>query len=277
MKISEYAAITNLETSNIFVVDGPNGTKKIDCSALPFALMSVANVLNNRNIFRGKNLGSEVSEAHKAAISNGTFVDLYIGDYWTINGVNWRIADIDYWYNIGDVPLTNHHLLVIPESSLYNTKMNSSAITTGGYVGSEMYTSGLTEAKSTISSAFGSNVLSHREYLINAVSSGYPSAGAWSDSTVDLMNEPMVYGSYVNTPASNGTNTVKRYTSSQTQLAIFRLAPQFINCTASGTRIGYWLRDVVNATSFTRVSSYGPSQDTSATQEYGVRPVFAIG
>lgn len=62
-----------------------------------------------------------------------------------------------------------------------------------------MYTSNLANAKTIINSAFGSAVLTHREYLTNAVTNGYPSAGAWFDSNVELPNEIMIYGSLVYT------------------------------------------------------------------------------
>ena len=46
-------------------------------------------------VYRGKFLGNTVTAAQYAAIKAGTFDDLYIGDYWTIGGVNYRIAAFD--------------------------------------------------------------------------------------------------------------------------------------------------------------------------------------
>lgn len=277
MKITEYPAIRALEDDNVFLVDGPNGTKIITAADLPFALMDRANVAMHRMMFRGKNIGTSLTETQKMAIQEGTFDDIWLGDYWTINGINWRVADFNYWYNRGDTALTSNHVVVVPETNLYSAKMNDSSITTGGYTGSKMYTSNLATAKSTISSAFGSNVLSHREYLINAVTSGYPSAGTWVDSSVDLMNEQMVFGSHIYTPAGDGTNIVKRYSNSCIQLALFMVCPQFINSTSTGQRISYWLRDVVSSSRFVRVTDYGPATETASSLEYGVRPAFAVG
>ena len=64
-------------------------------------------------IFRGKNLGSSVTSAQWAAIQAGTFDDLYIGDYWTINGVEWVIVAFDYYYNTGDTACTTHHVVLL--------------------------------------------------------------------------------------------------------------------------------------------------------------------
>ena len=229
-------------------------------------------------IYRGKNLGTVVTAEQFAAIKDGTFRDLYIGDYWVIGGVTWRIVDFNYWMGSGDTELTTPHIVVMPDSNLDTGAMNTSATTTGGYTGSAMYTTNMANAKTLVTSAFGDAVLTHREYLINAVTSGYASGGAWTDSGVDLPNELMIYGSHIYAAAGDGTTNVKRYTNSATQLALFRVAPRFINKPdGASARISYWLRDIVNASSFVRVSSYGAPQDTSASQSYGIRPVFAIG
>lgn len=277
MKITEYAAVTSFTEDSILLTDGNQGTKKILVTDAILAALHLVSPENHRRVFRGKNLGNALTSMQKAAIQNGSFEDLWVGDYWQINGINWRIADFDYWYNRGDTPFANHHLAIVPETTLGTAKMNDASTTVGGYTGSKMYTANLATPKATITAAFGSNVLTHREYLINAVTSGYPSAGGWVDSTVELMNEPMVYGAYVYTPASDGTAIVKRYTNSQRQLALFAVAPKFINQTEQGQRIGYWLRDVASDQRFARVEDYGPVTDTAASLEYPIRPVFAIG
>jgi len=149
----------------------------------------------HNSLYRGKSLGTAVTEAQWAAITAGTFEDMYIGDYWTIGGVNWRIADFDYWLRSGDTECTAHHVVVVPDTCLYNAKMNDENVVTGGYMGSKMYTENLDSAKTTINTAFGSaHVLSHKLWLTNAVTNGKATGGAWVASTVDLMTEEMVYG-----------------------------------------------------------------------------------
>lgn len=277
MKIAEYPQVTKLVADDIVLIDGTDGTRTIPAANLPYAAMHLCGPQMHRMVFRGKQIGTSLTAEQRTAIQSGTFEDLWLGDYWLINGVNWRIADFNYWYNRGDQALTSNHVVVVPDTNLGTAKMNSTSTTTGGYTGSEMYTTNLEPAKTTVTNAFGENVLTHREYLINGVTSGVPTAGAWTDSKVDLMNEPMVYGAYVNTPASNGTVTAKRYTNSATQLALFQLCPQFINAPIPTQRIGYWLRDVVSAERFSRVTDYGPVLDTAASLEYGIRPAFAVG
>ena len=45
---------------------------------------------------------------------------------------------------MGDTECTTHHILMIPEKIMGTAAMNDSHITTGGYVGSKMYTTNLT-------------------------------------------------------------------------------------------------------------------------------------
>lgn len=278
MKMSEYPTTTSFDDSSILIADGTAGTRKIYAKDAILAMLDANSVHNHRLVFRGKNLGTSLTIDQKTAIQNGSFSDLWLGDYWVIGGVTWRIVDFNYWMGSGDTELTTPHIVVMPDSNLDTGAMNTSATTTGGYTGSAMYTTNMANAKTLVTSAFGDAVLTHREYLINAVTSGYASGGAWTDSGVDLPNELMIYGSHIYAAAGDGTTNVKRYTNSATQLALFRVAPRFINKPdGASARISYWLRDIVNASSFVRVSSYGAPQDTSASQSYGIRPVFAIG
>lgn len=227
----------------------------------------------HNSIYRGKNLGTTVTEEQWEAISSGTFTDLYIGDYWVIGGVNWRIAAFDYYLNCGDTSFTKHHAVIVPDTCLYNAQMNTTNVTTGAYKGSAMYTANLAQAKSTINSAFGSShVLSHRIYLSNATSNGRASAGEWTDSTVDLMCEHMVYGSGIFSPVSDGSSVPNNYRVEKGQLPLFALEPSRI-C----NRAAWWLRDVITAAAFAYVLVNGLASYLYASYSFGVRPAFCIG
>lgn len=223
-------------------------------------------------IYRGKNLGTAVTDEQWAAISAGTFEDLYIGDYWVINGVNWRIAAFDYYYNTGDTNCDTHHVTVVPDTALYTAQMNTTNDTTGAYVGSAMYTKNLANVKTAINNAFGSaHILSHRQYLQNAVTSGYASGGSWYDSTVELMTEQNVYGCKVFGNCINGTSFPNSYTVDKSQYPLFALNPRMANIRAT-----YWLRDVASAAYFCYVSYNGYAGTGNASLAYGVRPAFSI-
>lgn len=324
MKITDYEKVQALAASNIFLLDGPNGTKTIAADALAKALIGLlsskdfiggvnlseltqinelvsgnkllvgttdgnkaiaaedalfamldgfAPVELRRVLFRGKNLGTALTAVQKAAIKDGSFKGMFLGDYWSIGGRIWRIVDMDYWYNCGDTAFTSHHLVIMPDEALYNAQMNTTNVTTGGYVGSAMYKSNLANAKTIVNAAFQGSVLTHREYLCNAVANGRPSGGAWFDSSIELPNEPMMYGHPHFSPTSDGSTVPSIYTISKTQLALFMVCPRFI----VNRSYNQWLRDVVSSAYFAIVYGYGNTASNGASGSGGVRPVFPVG
>lgn len=232
----------------------------------------------HNSIYRGKFLGNSVTAEQYEAIKSGTFDDLYIGDYWTINNHTYYIAHFDYWLNTGDTACTTHHILVIPKSgNLVSGKMNSTNVTTGAYIGSDFKTgnngnTALAGIKAIIKADFGaSNILTHREYFSNAVTNEYESAGAWYDSDIDLMNEEMVYGGVILGNIKAGTNIQNNHTIDKSQLKLFQERPDLIT-----TRAFWWLRDVVSGADFADVAVYGYANSAGAGNSVGVRPAFAI-
>lgn len=233
-------------------------------------------VINNAGahnaIYRGKNLGSAVTAAQWAAIQAGTFEDLFIGDYWTINGVTWRIAAFDYYLNTGDTACTTHHVTIVPDAKLYDHVMNDTNTTVGAYVGSKMYTEGLNTAKTTINNAFGSaHILNHRQYLKNAVTDNYESGGAWYDSTVELMTEQNVYGGKIFSNCLQGTNWARLSTIDKSQFPLFAHRPDMISCGS-----GIFLRDVASSETFCYTQNNGVAEHVYASTAQGVRPAFSI-
>lgn len=290
-KVTELTAFTTPTDSCLIPIHDGTGLKKITfanfrAKAVEGTEAKIAPLLFNNAgahnaIYRGKSLGSTVTTAQYAAIKAGTFDDLYIGDYWTIGGVNYRIAAFDYYLNSGDTSCTTHHVVIVPDTCLYNAQMHNTSsggyeggaanTTTGGYVGSDMYKSNLEQAKTTIKSAFSGHVLKHRIYLTNAVANGRASGGAWCDSEVDLMCEQMVYGSGIFSPVSDGSNVPANYRVEKSQLPLFQHEPSRI-C----NRATWWLRDVITASRFALVGSYGIAGCDGASFSRGVRPAFCI-
>lgn len=278
-KFADLEAILSVTGTEQMLIHDGNGVKVITVENLHKGLQtdidSVRNVLADgaaahNCIYRGKNLGTSVTAEQYAAISSGKFTDLYIGDYWVIKGVTYRIAAFDYYYNCGDTNFTKHHVVIVPDTSLYKAQMNTSNVTTGGYTGSAMYKSNLAQAKTTIKVAFGSaHVLTKRELLTNAVNGNTPSGWAWFDSDVELMNEVQAYGSVAwGAHDGNGYNVA----SGDGQFPLF-----MFDRTKLHNREDYWLRDVASAPYFSRVISYGYASYGSASDSFGVRPAFCIG
>lgn len=245
----------------------------------------------HNSIYRGKNLGSSVTAAQYAAIDAGTFDDLFIGDYWSISGVTWRIAAFDYWFNYGDGSnvCDTHHIVIVPDGDLNVADgstthwMNASDTTVGAYAGSDWRTGnnsngGRAACISKINSAFGSgHILTYRDQLPNAITNpsgsiAYESAGTWYDCTVEIMTERMVYGCDIfhNVMASG----VIPYLNSidHSQLPLFALDHRYI-C----NRDGWWLRDVASTTKFAHVAYNGICTCYDASYPYiGVRPAFGL-
>ena len=278
-KFADLEAILSVTGTEQMLIHDGNGVKVITVENLHKGLQtdidSVRNVLADgaaahNCIYRGKNLGTSVTAEQYTAISSGKFTDLYIGDYWVINGVTYRIAAFDYYYNCGDTNFTKHHVVIVPDTSLYKAQMNTSNVTTGGYTGSAMYKSNLAQAKTTIKAAFGSaHVLTKRELLTNAVNGNTPSGWAWFDSDVELMNEVQAYGSVAwGAHDGNGYNVA----SGDGQFPLF-----MFDRTKLHNREDYWLRDVSSATAFSGVGNGGHAAYASASSSLGVRPAFCIG
>lgn len=290
-KVTELTAFTTPTDSCLIPIHDGTGLKKITfanfrAKAVEGTEAKIAPLLFNNAgahnaIYRGKSLGSTVTTAQYAAIKAGTFDDLYIGDYWTIGGVNYRIAAFDYYLNSGDTSCTTHHVVIVPDTCLYNAQMHNTSsggyeggaanTTAGGYVGSDMYKSNLEQAKTIIKSAFSGHVLKHRIYLTNAVANGRASGGAWCDSEVDLMCEQMVYGSGIFSPVSDGSNVPVNYRVEKSQLPLFQHEPSRI-C----NRNNWWLRDVITASIFANVNFNGSADYYYASNSLGVRPAFCI-
>lgn len=220
---------------------------------------------------RCKYLGTAITDAQNTAIKNRTYDDLFIGDYWTINGVNWRIVAIDYYYNVGSNNFNKGNIIVMPDTVLYNDLMNTTDTTAGAYVGSLMRTQNLNNARTIAQNAFGSHLANHRIVLASAVDASGPSNWAWYDSDgVELPTEVQIYGTRVWGSALKGSDVVTQ----KQQFPLLALAPQFVNI-----RQDYWLQDISSASvssAFASVYSSGYASYYFASHGSGVRPAVTL-
>ena len=220
---------------------------------------------------RCKYLGTAITDAQNTAIKNRTYDDLFIGDYWTINGVNWRIVAIDYYFNVGDTNFDKGNIIVMPDTVLYDAQMNTTNTTAGAYHGSLMRTQNLNSARTIAQNAFGSHLANHRILLTNAVDASGPSNWDWYDSNgVELPNEVQIYGTRVWGSALKGFDVATQ----KQQFPLLALAPQFVNI-----RQSYWLQDVSSgsvSSSFAFVNSGGFAAGGGASISLGVRPSVTL-
>ena len=220
---------------------------------------------------RCKYLGTSITDAQNTAIKNRTYEDLFIGDYWTISGVNWRIVAIDYYYNVGDTNFDKGNIIVMPDTVLYSAQMNETGTTAGAYHGSLMRTQNLNNARTIAQNAFGSHLANHRIMLANAVDTSGPSNWSWYDSDgVELPNEVQIYGTRVWGSALKGFDVATQ----KQQFPLMALAPQYVNI-----RQTYWLQNVSSisaSSSFAYVNLSGLADCNAASASFGVRPSVTL-
>jgi hypothetical protein len=236
---------------------------------------------------RGKDLTSYFNSGEMStAIAAGTFTDIYPGDFitksvtvsgTTYSNVKWLVGDLDYHLHAGDTETTAHHVLMVAAEPIGTAPMNSSNSTTGGYIGSAMWTTTIPKYVTGIKAAFGaSHILSHRELLTNSINaSAASSAGggltgttnnwAWTSVDVNIMNEAMTYGTRA------FSSSVYDIGDCNMQIALFRGCKSLSFCRSNWN----WLRAVSASTSFAG-ASYGLSSSASASYAGGVRPYFLL-
>lgn len=275
MKITEYPSATDIDDTNVFIIDGSNGTKKISAEDLRFALFNDIPEMH-RNMFRGKNLGSSFTVAQKTAVQNGTFDDLWIGDYWVIGDNTYRIADMDYFIDAGssgESRFSQHHLVIVPDDGLVNATGHSDRSNKSvGYANLDVAKTGVASAASIISNAFQSNLISVPVFRVTGRNSvGTPIAVSWDSLQADIMNSCMIFGNdYGETMNLSTYNTYK-----STEFSLFRLNPKFIQSKAAAS---YWTStQVVSDPSLVIVSANGNPSIGTYNSNRSVRPFFCIG
>lgn len=240
---------------------------------------------NHNAIFRGDDLfakGYTIDDIC-AMISDGSFSDIYIGDYFTLSGTienvpsgvestqtvtyntKFRVAGLDTYLNTGDTAFTKHHAVIVPDDNIGSNRMNSTNTTTGGYAGSFMHTSVLPVYDTHFTEKLNNHLLSRSDMLTNSVSGSAVNNWGWYSIKSRLMSEPEVYG----TRAFGGNYDIG---TAYNRFPLFNLAPKYI-C----NRTSYWLRAVASSTNFAYVYDYGCAYSGNASYVLGVRPLFVIG
>jgi hypothetical protein len=194
----------------------------------------------HRNTFRGKNLGGVVTAAQKAAIATGSLEELWIGDYWTINGIRWRIVDFNYFKQAraGGSAINPPHAVVMPDTNILTTRYADSATYLGGYVQSTL--DKVVGPATLAKAAFGANLLEFRTKQVNAIDgSGSPTGDGYYIVANSVPTAAQMFGV---SPFARNVST-----DAPTQFALFRLDPSFIYAAprnAADVSPATWLRDM---------------------------------
>ena len=263
----EISTFTRNNDGNTYVIKDANAMPKTTA----LESLSTNSIPFHNSYPRCKYLGTTITDAQNTAIQNRTYDDLFIGDYWTINGVNWRIVAIDYYYNVGEPNFDKGNIIVMPDTALYSAQMNETDTTAGAYLGSLMRTQNLNNARTIAQNAFGSHLANHRIVLTNTVNSSGPSNWAWYDSDgVELPNEVQIYGTRIWGSALKAFDVGTQ----KQQFPLMAIAPQFVN-----TSQNYWLQDVSSysvSRYFAYVSNSGYADSHAASRSYAVRPYVTL-
>ena len=250
----------------------------------------------HNNIYRGADL---LSAGHFSsindiitAISQGNFEDIFVGDYftasYTVDGAQqsakFRIAGINYFKAAANEwGVQDNHVCIVPDT-LGSSVMNDTNVTTGGYIGSKMYTTVLPKYYAALAGSVGTPFYGHikamKESLVNGVDNTIQAGGGiakwtgaatgWADIaniSLCLLSELEIYGTRnFGTAGDNVKNAA--------QLPMFRLNPNTI--TVWGTK-NTWLRSVAVGTAFCYAGDGFHAGGNVASDVLAVRPRFAIG
>ena len=217
-----------------------------------------SNLSGKKSIFRGLYLGDTFTQDQKNAISYGTLDNLFLGDYWTMGGINYRIADFNYWnYGLGGM-----HLVIVPDTCLLTRQMD---LNNNSYYSLLYYHADIRAflnnivLPTMIASNFDNCIAQYYENLQSNTNKFNE-----VEARLELMSESMAYGQGILRTDSAPTYSIN-------QLALFKVRPEFICCYQD-----YWLRDR-SGTNYCMVSESGlASYQSNFDQTVGIRPCFAI-
>ena len=210
---------------------------------------------HHRSRYRGRNLGSVITDEQYNDIASGWFTNMYIGDYWEITEpstvspenprtVKFYIADFDPFLGKGSQynkasNTSKHHIMLIPSRSIPKDpltliKPQDCGITVGGTERGGYYNSVFRQNMSTVNTylygMFGEDhILKHEECIQNtkyASTYSFDYADAknciYADCTAELLSQNNVFGHRL---VENGGNGLRFYLNDgflERQVPIFR-------------------------------------------------------
>ena len=286
IRIQDFGENSKPDTNNDFLMTfNDNSESKTRLRDAFYSLVPDGAPTHN-NVFRGQNLGA-LNATHITNIQNGTFRDMFIGDYFSVNGSNYVIAGINTKHLHGDSGPLGNHLILMPDTfskledgTLMNSDgktthyMNDTDTTAGGFAGTKLYQTYMPSIQRRLETDFGSHLLTFREFVSTHVDeNGASDQGKWRDAKLSIPNEVMVYGSALNGNNKNGS--LYNIGDDDVQLPLFRLNPDQLT---NNRNVSFWLRDIHSASEFAYAGSYGDANWHGASDAWtGVRAFFLIG
>ena len=285
VRIQDFGENSKPDINNDFFMTFNNDSESKTRLRDAFYAMVPDGAPTHNNIFRGANLGA-LNATHIANIQNGNFKDMFIGDYFLVNGSKYVIAAINYKKHHGDNQELGNHLVLMPSdwSKTPTQTLNPDGKTTrymqdtdttaGGFADTKLYKTYLPQIQTKLESDFGAHLITFRTIVSTRVdSSGAPNNAEWRDAKVAIPNEVMIYGSILNGNNKNGSWS--NIGDEDSQLPLMRLNDSERDNNHAGA---FWLRDIHSASEFASAGIYGDANSNSASTAWiGVRAFFLIG
>lgn len=270
MKLIDFPKAKKLSNTSSMIVDVPSEDTSYVYKIKPEnALMSSISELSkmsHKMIYRGKNLGSELTTDQKFEIQNGSFRDLYIGDYWEINGVKYVIVDFDYWYET----TKTHHLTMTTMDPLSNYRYGQDYI--------------FPDTVDKIRNAFGATrIIDERTHEVDEVTKVsnimlHPSTDLASvtnnNMEFTLMSPAMIFGDIVYHTKNSTQNYYQKY--EDHKLAIMDLMPGVL------LKDDIWLRKgsrIIGGRLYGNdvKGLFDKTMSVTSETRYGCKVIFALG
>lgn len=211
----------------------------------------------------------------------GNFNGLRLGDYidvssMTIDGsvisnsnqrLRFEIAGFDTYLNVGNTPVTSHHILMISKNCVLQKAMNSTAANAGGYAASELCAYLNNQVKTGLVNAIGITPKTVHRLLDNKTSWG------WLAETVFFPTEAEVLGHQA------WSNNKGYSTGTSVQWPLFSEFPQKRIANWNGSRLWWWEASprTDDSEAFCTCTGTGDASYSSARNSgIGVRVAFLV-
>lgn len=292
MKITEYPTAQFFDENDVLIKDGANGTKQIKASDMVYALFDPIPEMHGQ-IFRGKSLGSTFTTAQQQAVSDGSFHDLWIGDYWESGEIKYRIADFDYYAkgakDANDAILP-HHVVVVPDTPIIKTTVQygTSNLAPRYDTSSIRSSSVMSSTRSAINSFFGEeHIMDFYDYYAYALTTDRSGKTIVDNRYATSMNIELMEASMILGPNTLDHQSASNY-GIRRQFNLFRISSLYMGALDShevGTTsyYPYWTRTIAyfeaKTNEFNKIVSIGAggcsTNDPTATALY-IRPFFCL-
>ena len=227
------------------------------------------NAASHNNIYRGKNLGRSLTNIQLRGIDEGTFKDLYVGDYFDFGSQKLYVAHLDYFYYRTrhsfefNMPMSSHHLVLISDHVHGNSNYDAQG---RGYALSDLKKAVESKTiKSEVGYIPGIEELDVLYLQDSRLLTDNKAKRQYYKCHVGVLSSCMVTGRDLSADCIGGLFPT------DPQIALFRLSPEKISINYS-----WWISDSYDNIYAFRVSQNGAIEKEEKRYTSGIRPFYII-